>query len=183
MTIADYLRREWIPLQEASKKPSTVRGYRDIVENRLVPHLGDVRLSELGQGDIAGLYAALRVSGRRDGDGALSERSIKHTHAVLPSALEHAVDAGLLGRNPARRLPRSVRPAPRSAEMRTWSADQLRAFLASTEDDRLHACWSRDDGPSTLRAARAPLGRRRPRARPGRCAAWCRGRWVRGSRG
>src|SRR5262249_5953599 len=132
LTVANYLRREWLPLQETARKPSTFRGYRDIVENRIIPYLGDTRLHELTAGDVSALYTTLRQSGRRNGSGGgISERSIKHTHSVLHSALEHAVDAGLLARNPARRLPRASRPNPRTVEMRTWTTDQLRAFLAA----------------------------------------------------
>jgi integrase len=142
LTVVDYLRREWLPLQQAARKPSTFRGYRDIVENRLVPYVGDTRLYELSAGDVAALYTALRQTGRRNGaGGGISERSIKHTHSVLHSALEHAVDTGLIARNPARRLPKASRPNPRTVEMRTWTAEQLRTFLAATKDDRLHACY------------------------------------------
>src|SRR5262245_47159459 len=142
ITITDYLRREWLPLQKLARKPSTYRGYRDIAENRLIPHLGDIRLHELSPGDVATLYATLRPRRRLHGaGGGISERSIKHTHSVLHSALEHAVDVGVLARNPSRRLPKASRPNPRSVEMRTWTPEQLRTFLAATEGDRLHSCY------------------------------------------
>jgi integrase len=60
---------------------------------------------------------------------------------VLHSSLEHAVDAGLIARNPARRLPKASRPNPRNKEMKTWGAEQLRVFFASVKDDRLGSCF------------------------------------------
>lgn len=80
------------------------------------------RLRDLTTGDVARLYTTLRTSGRLTGrkkGTGLSEQSVKHTHSVLHSALEHAVEAGLLGRNPARALPRAARPSPRRTEMHT----------------------------------------------------------------
>lgn len=144
MTLADYLRREWLPLQLAARKPSTYRGYHDICENRLIPHLGDVRLSELTSGDVVRAYNVLRASGGRRGNtpGGLSERSLKHTHSVLHSALEHACETKMLGHNPAARLPRDTRPAPKAAEMKVWGADELQRFLASVEGDRLHSLFT-----------------------------------------
>jgi integrase len=143
LTLAEFLRSEWLPLQKASKKPSTYSGYEHFVEKRLIPELGDIRLTELTQGDIARVYAALRTGGRKDGkEGGLSERSLKQLHAVLHGALAHAVASGRLLRNPAALLPRDVKLKPRRVEMHTWSAEQLRAFLTSVDDDRLHACFT-----------------------------------------
>ena len=142
LTLTEYLRKEWLPLQVVSKKPSTLRGYRDIVERRIIPHLGEVRLRDLSSRDVARLYTILRESGRVNGKGGLSEQSIKHTHSVLHSALEHAVEAGYLGRNAARSLPRASRPRPRRVETQTWTALELRAFLAAVAGDRLVACFA-----------------------------------------
>ena len=129
-TIEDYLQNEWLPLQKVSKKPSTYAGYVAIVK-RVTPHLGATRLSDLTSGDIARLYSLLRDGSDREGGRAgLSAQSIKHTHSLLHSSLEHAVEAGLLPRNPARSIPRGARPRPRRAEMKTWTAEQVHAFFA-----------------------------------------------------
>ena len=68
MTVTVYLRTEWLPLQEAARKPSTYHGYEHIVERRIIPALGDHRLSELTSGDIAGLVdVGGRAHAREDG--------------------------------------------------------------------------------------------------------------------
>lgn len=148
LTVKEYLEREWLPVQKAARKPTTYGGYNFIVEKRIVPALGDLRLSELTAGDVARLYTTLRATGRlvgkktgKEKGSGLSERSVKHTHSVLHAALEHAVDAGFIARNPARRLPRSSRPNPRNVEMKTWTAEQLRAFLTSVDGDRLRPAF------------------------------------------
>jgi integrase len=143
LTLGEYLTREWLPLQKAGKKPSTVAGYTHFVEKRIIPALGNVRLTELAPAEIATLYASVRAGGRKDGkEGGLSERSLKQLHAVLHSSLAHAVEVGLIRRNPVAALPRDVKPKLRRTEMHTWTAEQLRAFLKAVEADRLHACFA-----------------------------------------
>lgn len=142
-TFGDYLTNEWLPLQQAGKKPSTYSGYKYFVEKRIKPELGDTKLTELTSGEIARLYAKLRAGGRKDGkEGGLSERSLKQLHAVLHSSLAHAVECGMIHRNAAAALPRDVKPKPRRVEMRTWTATELQTFRRSVGNDRLRACFT-----------------------------------------
>lgn len=142
LTVQEYLEYRWLPVIEHSLKPTTFRGYSDIVINRIIPHLGDVRLAELNEGDIARMYSTLRLSGRQNGAGGLGEASLQHTHVVLRKALKDAVKGAhgpkLLLRNPADDV---QRPRRRRTEMHVWSADELRQFLDETRRDRLHPCW------------------------------------------
>jgi integrase len=99
-----------------------------------------VRLEKLSGAAINSLYAKLAQSGKRDGTSGLSAFSIRHVHAVLHRALKDAVRWGRLSRSPA-----DTADPPRiggdAHEMRTWSVQQLKAFLEATRDDRLHALW------------------------------------------
>lgn len=131
-TVAAYL-RDWLAVQEHQVKASTYAGYRSIVEDRLVPHIGGVRLVDLSPGLVAELYTKLRTSGRKRGPGGLSERSVKHTHTVLHKAIEDAVKRRLVLRNVAGDVDA---PRPRNAEMATWSAAEVRTFLQSAEGER-----------------------------------------------
>lgn len=142
LTVAQYLRDEWLPTQESRLKPSTFAGYRDIVEGRLVPRLGGIRLAQLTGGHIAAMYADLRLTGNRRGKGApsgLSERSLKHTHAMLRKALEDAARRRLIARNPAGDI---ESPRPRNREMGVWTGAEARTFLASVESDRLRCAYT-----------------------------------------
>lgn len=136
VTVGRYL-TDWCDQVEHRLKPSTVRGYRDIVTNRVTPMVGEVRLVDLSSADLARLYTALRTSGGRAGQG-LSETSIQHTHVTIRKALEDAVRGSygprLLARNPADDV---ARPKRARVEMRTWPAETVATFLAGTSDDRL----------------------------------------------
>jgi integrase len=67
-----------------------------------------------------------------------SPKSVRHVHVLLHKALGDAVRWGLVTRNVADaadppRVPRQARGV--------WWAEELRAFLVSTRDDRLAAMW------------------------------------------
>ena len=145
MTFVDYLRGEWL-LALHSLKPSTRKGYSDLVEAYVIPHLGGERLADLTPGTIVRLYDTLRTSGRRrpsSKEGAprgLSESSIHHVHVALSAALGHAVETGLLRVSPVAQLAKKSRPkasGETKPEMTTWTAEEARRFLAVSADDRL----------------------------------------------
>jgi integrase len=103
--------------------------------------LGGRRLQSLTKADIEDLRDWLLTSGRRRGGTpgtGLGARSVTLTLGRFKAALEMACAEGWLARNPAAH----VRP-PRQVKRQdtTWSADQLRAFLAEASRDRLAACW------------------------------------------
>jgi len=142
-TVAMFL-RGWLALRKHGLKPGTYRSYSDIIEHRLIPHLGDERLSKLRPEMIARCYDELRKSGRRmakqgpsEGtvERGLSETSIEHTHRCLHAALEHAAKTRKVARNVADDI---EKPKRDRVEMNTWTAEELRAFLASTAGHRLH---------------------------------------------
>src|SRR5262249_33594567 len=60
-----------------------------------------VILSKLQPAQISNAYAKALASGRRDGKGGLSPRTVHHMHRVLKQALGQAVKWQLLARNPA----------------------------------------------------------------------------------
>jgi integrase len=104
----------------------------------LIPRIGHVYLHQLGPGHLSALYADLHTTGRLDGSGGLSARTVHYLHVILSKALSDAVAEGRLPRNVAGlktvrpRLPKST-----SHDMTTWTAAQLTSFLAGLRGDRL----------------------------------------------
>jgi hypothetical protein len=70
--------------------PKTAERYRELIDNQIVPHLGDKRLQKLKAVDIEGWHNALIAGGRKDGKGGISSRTIRHAHRVLSKALREA---------------------------------------------------------------------------------------------
>jgi len=140
-TLREYLTREWLPAVKATIRPSTYNSYVQHVDCHIVPHIGSVKLEKLTGGRSNALYAELAQSGRKDGQRGLSARTIRHVHACLHKACKDAVRWGRLSRNPLDAADPPKVNGDGTHEMKTWSAEQLAAFLTSVGDERLHALW------------------------------------------
>jgi integrase len=123
--------------------PSTVASYRKNIRLHLKPGLGAVPLANLTVARINALYRGLEQSGRVDHKAGqpLSARTVRYVHTILRAALQDAVNADLLVRNPARATPPTAKQA-RAPEMRAWSSDELRRFLVwSAVNSTVPAAW------------------------------------------
>jgi integrase len=137
ITVAEYL-DQWLDGIRPSLRPKTAASYEDALRGWVIPRVGSVRLVGLTAPRLRALYGELLESGRCNGSGGLSPRSVQYAHRILSHALKDAVDHGLLVRNPASLVKPPRVPKP---PMRVWSADDVRRFLAGVADDRLYALW------------------------------------------
>jgi integrase len=102
LTVGQYLLdrlAQWETGKRISHK--TAERYRELINNQIIPHLGDRRLQKLKAIDIEGWHNALVASGRKDGKGRLSNRTIGHAHRVLSKALKEATRFDLVVKNVA----------------------------------------------------------------------------------
>src|SRR5262245_33044425 len=99
-TLAAFLSR-WLDHIKSQVSPKSYERYAGIVNQNLIPALGAVVLSKLKAAQISDVYAKALDSGRRDGKGGLSPRTVGHMHRVLKQALSQAVRWEMLGRSPA----------------------------------------------------------------------------------
>lgn len=129
--MAAFLRDHWLPGLRSQVRPGTWAEHRSKVEVHLAPAIGGLRLQRLGPGHLNAVYADLLERG-------LSARTVLHVHATIRRALADATRWGLVPRNVA--LLASP-PRPGRPELQVWTAQQLRAFLAAVEGDRLYALW------------------------------------------
>jgi integrase len=139
-TLAAYVRDEWLPGRRHAVRPSTWASYRDVLQGRVLPRIGELRLDQVNPHHVSDLYAELLESGGRDerrGAG-LSARTVGYTGMVLKRVLADAVKRGLIVRNPAEHV---ERPKVRDVEMSWWTIAEARTFLAHVEGDRLEALW------------------------------------------
>jgi integrase len=129
---------QWLAGARPSLKPSTAKSYREVVEWYVRPRVGDVKLANLNALHIRNLYADLLIDGAMRREGGLSPSTVGVVHRVLRKALNDAVLWGLLRRSPLLGVkpPRQEQP-----EMRWWTPEQARTFLAAVDGDRLHALW------------------------------------------
>jgi integrase len=83
------------------------------------------------------LYTDLATSGDRSGKG-LSPRSVRLAHQVLQQAFAKAVQWKLTENNPL--ASGIILPRMEPKEMKTLSAQDAKAFLDATAEDRLGRC-------------------------------------------
>jgi integrase len=138
-TVGEHL-LGWLPAVRSSLRPATFESYERNVRQHLIPTVGHIWLDQLTPDRLSAVYAELHRSGRLDGAGGLSPRSIRYLNTILGKALGDGVAEGKLARNVAQaklvrdRLPRHAKP-----DMAIWSAAEVAAFLGQLRSDRLHA--------------------------------------------
>ena len=137
ITVKNWL-TTWLENVRAEVAPKSHERYSEIVQNFLIPALGNLPLAKLAPSHIQNAYTSWATGGRRDGKpGGLSPRSRRHIHRILKSALARAVEQQVLARNPAdvfkKRLPKVER-----REMATLSTDQSARLLEAVKHTRIY---------------------------------------------
>ena len=122
-TVADFCERWLAGLQGVTG--GTKHRYATAVRLYIAPHLGHLQVGKLSPHDLHQWHGLLRAHG-------LSGVTISHAHAILAIALGQGVRYGELARNVAElvRPPRSAR-----AEVRYWTREEVRAFVACHVDN------------------------------------------------
>ena len=92
VTVAEWL-DHWMQVRHSEGiKASTLDSYRAIIDSRIKPSIGLIRLRDLTSLDIQKFYSSLLTHG-------LSTGSVKNTHTMLHKALRDAVTERLIPRN------------------------------------------------------------------------------------
>lgn len=136
-TFGQYLTR-WLPTIKSTVRANTYEGYRGAVESHLEPKLGTIPLRQLDRATFSSFYDELGRTGRTDGEGGLSPRSVRLIHVTAHKALEDAVKDGLLFRNPT--VGANV-PAKARSKTPSWTAEQVSTFLESVRGHRLYPAF------------------------------------------
>lgn len=137
LTVQEWLETWLAGLRVVGLEDSTIDSYDRNLHNHVLPTLGATRLQSLTPVDLDRLYARLLSSGRRDGRGGLSAKTVRYISTMIGKALSDAEKKGLVARNVARA---ATAPSPKAAlapEMKFWTPTQLRAFLDFLADDDL----------------------------------------------
>jgi integrase len=132
---------EWIQGQRLS--PATLASYRKNIRLHIDPYLGAQPVARLTGSAVDVWMRKLEESGRADGAGGLSARTVRYVFTILRSALGDAVKQGRFPVNPS---DRSTAPSPSEArppEMQAWTAAELARFLrwADGQDPDIAIGW------------------------------------------
>jgi integrase len=135
-TLSEFFDR-WLKHLKPNVSPRTHERYQQIATKNINPLLGTKVLSTLQPIDISEAYAKAIESGRRDGKGGLSPRTVHHMHRVLYSALSQAERWKLITRNPARLLEKRDRPKIERKPVTTIDAPTTAAAFDAARHRRL----------------------------------------------
>lgn len=145
ITLADWLEM-WLTGHGVAWQPRTQDDRAAYSERLIEPHLGHLRLAEVGRADIRRWQRTLIAEGK-------TPYTVNRVVQVLSAAMGAAVDDDLIAVNPCR----GVRPIPRQPKRReAATADELEAVRAHMESarDRLMVSLMAYGGlrPSEVRA-------------------------------
>lgn len=131
-TVNEYLETWLSTIAKPRLHPRTFGDYSDIIRLYLKDSIGNIKLSDLKAIHIQKTYAQMQGRG-------LSPRRIRYCHAVLRSALQHAVRVNMLSRNEAQlvQLPKQTR-----REMDVLSQSEAIAFLDAVKSGRFAEMFS-----------------------------------------
>jgi integrase len=127
LTVAEHVSAriaQWEGLGKITLK--TAECYRELLDNKITPHIGSVAIQKLKPADVERWHTTLKTHGRRDGAGGLSARSIGHAHRLLSKALKEGLRHELVVRNVA-----AVEPPPKvdAEEITVLDENQVRQLI------------------------------------------------------
>lgn len=134
--LADYI-QSWLDCVRRKVDEVTYQGYEVLALRQVIPWFEerDVKLADVTLELLQRYIDEKATSGRRDGKGGLSPRSLRLHKNILYQTLTEAVKSGLLASNPCQYvvLPKSVR-----YESHFYTVDQLNQFFQVIRDEPLY---------------------------------------------
>jgi len=136
LTLKWYTQERFLPMKEAGWAPSTRETNLYHINQHILPGLGAVPIARLDKFKCQTFLNGL-ARPREGAPYGFSFTVIDHNRTMLKAILEEAVDAELIGRNPARKL---MNPDTREPDKFVLPKDQARALLEALPfRDRLMA--------------------------------------------
>ena len=136
MTFGEWLDFWYQNYSKPKLRPTTQMGYENAMYKHIIPALGKIPLSELGTNDIQQFYAKLKKEGRLIrtelyGEG-VSDRTVRSCHTRIRTALDRAVQDGLIRINPAADC---KLPPQNTKEMQLLTRDEMQRFLIQSKEE------------------------------------------------
>lgn len=154
LTLAEYLVGRWLPIQKSRLRASTYDSYRRNIELHVIPALGQRQLDKLTAEDIDLFYATLLTEGwlkstggkgskktRAEAPVGLDPKTVRNIHLMLNKAMVDAQRKGFVVRNVVALADAPTLKNRQEGNIKAWDAVQLRTFLDSVRDHRLHPAF------------------------------------------
>lgn len=73
------------------RSPTTIQGYRRLLNNWILPEIGDNKIRNIEESDLENLYAKMRKSVNLKTNEPLSSTYITHVHKLIKSIYNYAL--------------------------------------------------------------------------------------------
>ena len=130
LTLDEWTERWLTGYAEPTLRPSTVRGYRCLIQNHIRPALGNRQLRTITRNDVQKFYNRLRQTKAQtrghEGERNLADSMVRKIHMLLHEILEAAVRSRLISQNPTSG---TVIPKCSYSPKKVLNEEQLEVFL------------------------------------------------------
>jgi len=103
LTVKRYIEDHYMKEIWPNLKPSTKKGYRQLIETRVIPEIGELELGRVSRSDIQLMITNLRPM-RNPGHEKLAHCTVKNCRNVLASIFREAELGGYIGRTPVHKI-------------------------------------------------------------------------------
>ena len=131
LTLADWLESWMDNIVRPTRAETTVYGYQKIIDNHLVPALGDIPLLKLTPMDIQQYYIQVQQN------ASLSSNTLRRHHDLLSSSLRSAVRQDKLLLSP---MDRVEPPRAKQQEASYYRPEELKQLYTLLEGHPLELC-------------------------------------------
>ncbi len=104
-TVAEWCRLWFETYSKPNIRESTARSYSQMIEKRIIPNIGHIKLTQLTTAHIQRMYTETRMNGRirkydKEKNPTLANSYVRRLHMVLSGALKQAVKERIIPYNP-----------------------------------------------------------------------------------
>ena len=110
---------------------STYEAHRYVLQNHILPRLGDRELSKLTSKTVGQFLADCQAVGNHRGDKPLSQETMRHILSLLTKVLDQAVADGLMAENPAKAYSIKNTKQVKTTALSPW---EVEAYLDAAEE-------------------------------------------------
>ena len=128
----DYARKFMEGHVKSNLKASSIRSYQGWLNRYLLPRFGKMELGDITRADVRDFSHEMRNKGARS--EKLSESSVKTAIIVLSSILNHAIEDGLIDKNPTERPGRYLKVPDRRGTVEFLTPDESETLLGTIRD-------------------------------------------------
>ncbi len=137
MPLGEYINDFYFPEIEEKLSPNTVRFYRQVCEQFIIPSFGKYRLCDITYHNLQNFidFLAYRTE-RKDGKQkhGLSPGSVKRYATVFQSVMSHACRSGYLEENPLRHDSVTY-PKITQQKLDVYTPDEVKSFCTALRDE------------------------------------------------